>query len=122
MARQSKQAETFASRMYPRNLELPRCRRPCIGVSVASATTTDEAPLRDSQSPFASSTASRSLIPMLKAENRDVGGAKTTLSERLEHAIRERDTIYHSLNDIKVRFQKAEHDLRAVKTQKHASI
>lgn len=41
-------------------------------------------------------------------------------SERLEDVIRERDALVHSLNDMELRFQKAERELPAIKIEKHA--
>lgn len=93
-----------------------------IGVSAASATSTDETPLRNSHPPIAYPTASRSRIPLLFAKIRDVGLAESTSSERLKDFIDERRTLAHVANDLKVRFQKAGYESRAVKIENDALI
>lgn len=93
-----------------------------IGVSLASATSTDEAPFEDSQSPFESLTGSRFCIPLLFAKDCYVGTAERILSQRLEDVISERDSPAHTLNNIEVFLQKASQELRAVKIEKKALI
>lgn len=78
-----------------------------IGANTASATSTDEVPPEDSQSPFSSSTDSCSIIPLLFAKDCNVGVAESILSNFFEDVICERDTLSYTMNDIKVPFQKA---------------
>lgn len=54
-------------------------------------------------------------FPLLFAEDCNVDVVDRILSESLGDIIRERDNLAHTLNDIKVRFQNAGHELRAVK-------
>lgn len=47
---------------------------------------------------------------------------KNTSLKRLEDVVRERDTVSHTLNGIKIRYLKSDHDLHAVKTEKRPLI
>lgn len=76
-----------------------------IDVNVASATSPDEASLRDSQYSFSSSTAFRSRISLMCAKHYDVGVAESIFSERLKKdLICKRDTFSYTLNDMRLRF------------------
>lgn len=86
-----------------------------IKVNVAYSNSNDEAPLRDSQSPVASLTATISSNPLLIGEDCDVSVAEIILRERLETVICDRDNFSHTLNEIKERFQKTDHKLRGDK-------
>lgn len=59
------------------------------------------------------------------AEDHDVCVEESICSKRLQDVIYERDTLSdrsHTLNDIEVRFQKADNELRAVKFEKDALV
>lgn len=92
-----------------------------IGVSAASATRTYAFALEDNQCPFESPLAACSRILLLFPNDWDVGVVESVSSERLDHVILERSALSH-LNDIKVRFQEAEHELRAVITEQHVVL
>lgn len=79
-----------------------------IGVSVASASCTDEAPLGGTQALFEFFTASQSQILLLSAQNCDCGVAESITSDGLKGGIGKRDTFEHTLNDIKIRLQTAD--------------
>lgn len=87
-------------------------------VNVAFAISTDEAPLENRESSFASVTATRSHIPLFFAEICDVIVAESIISERLEYAIIERDILFHAMNDIKESFQMVSHEPRVVQIEK----
>lgn len=84
-------------------------------VSFASAISTNDAPLEDSQSSFASPTASCSRLLVSYAKDFNVGVAESGSSERFEDVICERDSLDRTLSNIRVRFQKAGHEICAAK-------
>lgn len=91
-----------------------------IGVNVASTGSTDESLPEDRQSPFAFLTAARSRTIILFSEDCDAVVAENNSSKRSEYVIREQDKIFHTLNDMKARFQETKHELRVVEIQKDA--
>lgn len=71
---------------------------------------------------IASSTSAPSCLLLLFADDWDDGVVERISSVRLEDAIRERKTLSNTLKNIKLRFQKADHELGAVKIENDAQI
>lgn len=88
-----------------------------IGLRFSPTTTTGGAPAKDGQSFIVSFIVSRSCIPSFFAEDCDDCVPESIPSVRLKSVIRERDILAHSRNDIKVRFQKPDHEIRSVKNE-----
>lgn len=63
---------------------------------------------------FASSKTSRLRIPPLLAEDCDVSVAESITLERLKDVVCKQKINWHTLNDIKIRFQKSDDELRTV--------
>lgn len=120
-ARRRGRAALLATRLHSREGARSATARG-IPLHVASGNSTDEAPLGGRQSPFESSTASRSQLPLLFEDDCDAVQPSSLASERLEDVIQERDNLSLALNDIKGRFQKSESELRAAKIEKDALI
>lgn len=87
-----------------------------------SATSTDEAAVGSNQLAFASSQPSHSRISLVLTEYYNVGMAGSDPLQSSMDVICERDTIYHILNHIEIRFKKSEHELRVVNIEKNAQI
>lgn len=91
-----------------------------IGVSFCFATKTHEAPLGNSQSPFAASPSSRFRIPLSIPGICNSFMADRTHAECLENVILNRDGLPHTFNSIHDPLQKTKHEIRPVEIRMDA--